>query len=247
MAESTARVGLTPQVWDSQLFTEYVRQSRFRAYMGMEDTSLFMTKESLTSKAGDRVTFAAARALGGGVEGNTVLEGNEAELDLRSMTVVIKPLRNGVIVTDWDEQKSVIDIRNAARSGLKVWSMERMREDIINALKSEPNTAGVMTKYELLNATEKNTFLANNMDRMLFGSSVAAGTSGNMATALATIDNTDDKLTAAAVGADKPPADSPVASQTNSQPPAVPSEDGADRPQHYWGQALQHLDCQVRV
>jgi len=195
MAETTARAGLTPQIWDDKFFTEYIRSNRFKKYMGTDPSNIIQVKEDLSRKPGDRVTFAAARALAGGVTGNTVLEGNEAELDLRSLTVGVAPLRNAVVVTDWDEQKSVIDIREAARPGLKMWAGEKMREDVIRALKSLPNTAGVMTKYELTTAAERNAFLVANADRILFGASKANAVSGVWATALATIDNTADKLT----------------------------------------------------
>ncbi len=199
MAESTARSLLTPQIWDDKFFTEYIRDNRFNRYMGTSPSNVIQVKEDLSRRPGDRVTFATARALTGGVEGNTVLEGNEAELDLRSLTVAIRPIRNAVVVTEWDEQKSAIDIRDAARPGLKMWSQEKMREDVIIALKSVPNTSGVMTQYELATAAERNSWLTNNADRVLFGSSVANGSSNVQATALATIDNTADKLTAAVV------------------------------------------------
>lgn len=199
MAETTARAGLTPQIWDDKFFSEYIRSNRFKKYMGTDPANIMQVKEDLTRKPGDRVTFAAARALAGGVTGNTVLEGNEAELDLRSLTVGVSPLRNAVVVTDWDEQKSAIDIREAARPGLKMWAQEKMREDIIRALKSLPNTSGVMTKYELTTAAEKNAFLVANADRVLFGASKANAVSGVWATALATLDNTDDKLSPAMI------------------------------------------------
>lgn len=199
MAETTARSGLTPQQWDDKFFTEYVRANRFKKYMGTDPSNIIQVKEDLTRKPGDRVTFAAARALGGGVTGNTVLEGNESELDLRSLTVAVAPLRNAVVVTEWDEQKSAIDLRDAARPALKTWSLERMREDIIRAFKSVPNSAGNMVSWELATAAERNTWLVNNADRVLFGSSVANGASGVVATALATVDNTADKLSAATV------------------------------------------------
>lgn len=199
MAETTARPGLTPQQWDDKFFTEYVRANRFRKYMGTDPSNIIQVKEDLTRKPGDRVTFAAARALGGGVSGNTVLEGNESELDLRSLTVAVAPLRNAVVVTEWDEQKSVIDLRDAARPALKTWSLERMREDIIRAFKSVPNAAGNMVSWEIATAAERNAWLVNNADRVLFGSSVANGASGVVATALATVDNTADKLSAATV------------------------------------------------
>ena len=199
MAESTARALLTPQIWDDKFFTEYVRDNRFRRYMGTSPSNVIQVKEDLSRRPGDRVTFATARALSGGVTGNTVLEGNEAELDLRSLTVGVRPLRNAVVVTEWDEQKSAIDIREAARPGLKMWSQEQMREDTINALKSVPNASGVMVTYEAATAAERNAWLTNNADRVLFGSAIANGSSNVMATALATVDSTNDKLTASVV------------------------------------------------
>jgi hypothetical protein len=199
MAETTARSGLTPQQWDDEFFQEYVRNNRFAKYMGMGPNSIFQVKEDLSRKPGDRVTFATARSLGGGVEGNTVLEGNEAELDLRSMTVAVKPVRNAVVVTEWDEQKSAIDIREAARPALRNWAMEKWREDTLIALKSVPNAAGVMVPWESATAAERNAWLVANADRVQFGSLISNGSSGVVATALATIDNTDDKLTPALI------------------------------------------------
>jgi hypothetical protein len=197
MAETTARSGLTPQQWDDEFFTEYVRENRFAVYQGTDENALIHMKEDLTRKPGDRVTFAAVRALGGGVTGNTVLEGNEAELDTRSMSVAVRPLRNAVVMTEWDEQKSAIDLRMAARPGLRNWSMEKYREDIITALKSVPNAANAMVAWETATAAERNAWLVDNSDRVLFGAAVANGVSGVVATGLLTIDNTADKLTTA--------------------------------------------------
>lgn len=199
MAETTARAGLTPQQWDDQFFTEYVRANRFKPYMGTNEFSMIHMKEDLTRKPGDKITFAAARSLGGGVTGNQVLEGNETELDTRSKTVTVAPLRNAVIVTEWDEQKSAIDLRDAGKSALKVWAMEKMREDVITALKSIPNSAGVMVPYETATAAERNAWLVANADRVQFGALISNASSGVMATALATVDATDDKLTASLV------------------------------------------------
>lgn len=199
MAETTARSGLTPQQWDDEFFSEYVRENRFAVYQGTNENAVIHLKEDLTRKPGDRVTFAAVRAIGGGVQGNTVLEGNEAELDARSMAVQVRPIRNAVVMTEWDEQKSAIALRDAAKTGLKNWAMEKWREDIINALKSVPNAAGVMVPYEQATAAERNAWLVNNSDRVLFGSAVSNASSGVMATALATVDNTNDKLTTATI------------------------------------------------
>lgn len=199
MAETTARSGLTPQQWDDQFFMEYVRQNRFAKYQGTSQFSMIQLKDDLTRKPGDKITFAAVRTLGGGVTGNQVLEGNESELDSRSKTVTVAPLRNAVLVTDWDEQKSAIDLRDAGKDALKVWAQEKYREDIITALRSIPNTAGVMVDWLTATAAERNAWMVANADRVQFGIDVANASSGVAATALATIDNTNDKLTAAMV------------------------------------------------
>ena len=84
---------------------EYVRESRFKRYMGTDENAIIQLKDDLTRKPGDRVTFANVRKLRGkGVTGNQVLEGNEEELDSRSMAVTVGPVRNAVVVTDWDDQ-----------------------------------------------------------------------------------------------------------------------------------------------
>ena len=52
--------------------------------------------------------------MGAGVTGNTVLEGNEEVLNARSLNVAVSVIRHAVAVSQWDEQKSVIDLLQAA-------------------------------------------------------------------------------------------------------------------------------------
>ena len=188
-----ARAGLTPQLWDKLFFAEYIRANRFRKYFGTNENSMIQIKDSLTTKNGDSVTFAAVRRLvGAGVTGNTVLEGNEEILDQRSMKLTVAPIRHAVAVSEWDEQKSTIELRDVAKTSLKNWSMEKLRSDIIIALSS---VGGV--PYATANATQRNAWLAANSDRVRFGALAANYSAGVMATALATLDNTDDKMTGA--------------------------------------------------
>ena len=51
--------------------------------------------------------------------------------------------------------------------------------------------------YAAATAAQRNTWLVNNADRVLFGTSTGNAVSGVYATALATVDNTADKMTAA--------------------------------------------------
>jgi N4-gp56 family major capsid protein len=174
---------------------EYVRENRFKRYMGADENSIIHAKEDLTKKPGDKVTFAAVNKLAGsGVTGNTTLEGNEESLDSRSMAVTVAPLRHAVAVTGWDEQKSAIDLRNTAKMALKLWSMEKMKLGIIAALGSVNGVA-----YGSASETQKDAWLVDNADRVLFGASKGNASANDHSAALANIDSTNDKLTPAAI------------------------------------------------
>lgn len=195
MAETHAQPGLTPQIWDDKFFREYVRDSRFRRYMGTSENSIIQIKDDLSRKRGDSATFATTRKLtGSGVTGNQVLEGNEEEVDSRSLKVTVDVLRHAVKVTDWDEQKSSIDLRDAGRMALKDWSMEKLKTDIIDGFNS---INGV--KFEDANAAARNAYLVDNADRVLFGAARSNNASNNFANSLANIDNSSDKLTCAQI------------------------------------------------
>ena len=195
---TAARAGLTPTIWDLDFFTECVRSNQFSRYLGTSMDSMIQVRDDLTRKAGDSIVFPTVRRLvGAGVTGNTVLEGNEEVLNARSLKLTVGVIRHAVAVSDWDEQKSVIDLRNAARDALMVWAKEKFRNDIIAALGAMTANADVSLTYAAATAGQRDTWVLNNTDRVLFGALVANHVSGIMATSLATIDNTADKLTAA--------------------------------------------------
>jgi len=165
MAQTYAVSGLTPQQWDSEFFTDYVRASRFKRYMGTDEGSIIQLKEDLAKKKGDSVTFALVNELvGDGVTGNQTLKGNEERLGSRSHKVTVDVLRHAVAVDDWDVQKSVIDLRNAAKTQLREWAQKKLRDGITNAL---GQIDGV--NYTSSSAAQRNTWTANNSDRVLFG------------------------------------------------------------------------------
>ena len=193
-----ARPGLTPLIWDSDYFTEYVRKNQFARYMGTAMGSMIQVREDLTRKAGDTVVFPTVRRLvGAGVTGNAVLEGNEEILNARSLNLVVSAIRHAVAVSDWDEQKSVIALRDAARDALQNWSLEKIRADIIISLEAMTADGSVQIPYSTASAAQRNTWLTNNADRVLFGVTKANAVSNVMATALTTLDAPTDKMSAA--------------------------------------------------
>jgi len=173
VAQTYAVTGLTPQIWDSDFFRDYVRQSRYKRYFGTDEASIFQLKDDLTKKAGDSVTFALVNELtGNGVTGNNTLKGNEERLNSRSHRVSVNVLRHAVAVDDWDVQKSVIDLRNACRVQLREWAMKKLRDDCTNALGMIDGTV-----FSSAAAGARNTWWANNGDRVLAGT-VAANYAG---------------------------------------------------------------------
>lgn len=169
MAQTYAASGLTPQQWDSNFFTSYVRASRFKRYMGTDEASIIQLKEDLTKRKGDSVTFALVNELtGNGVTGNSTLKGNEERLGSRSHKLTVDVLRHAVAVDDWDVQKSVIDLRDAAKVQLREWAQKKLRDAIVTGLGQIDGVA-----FSSSTATQRNTWVANNSDRVLFGSATA--------------------------------------------------------------------------
>jgi hypothetical protein len=95
-----------------------------------------------------------------------------------------------VAVTEWDEQKSAIDLRNAGKTMLKHWFMEKERDHIIRALQSINRVF-----YADASEAQKDAWLVDNADRVLFGAALSNNSSNDHSASLANIDNTADKLT----------------------------------------------------
>jgi N4-gp56 family major capsid protein len=193
MADTTTSTRLRVQQWDDDFFTEYVRESRFKTYMGTDENAIIQVKEDLMKKRGDRITYNLVNRLtNGGVTGSNTLEGNEESLSQRAHLLTVNKIRNGVRIAEMEEFKSAIDLRDAARSQLKVWIAEKTRDQIVTSLGAIQTAYGTQKAYADASAAERNAFLVDNTDRFLFGSSTANSSSGVFATALATCDTTND-------------------------------------------------------
>lgn len=198
MNVTAARPGLTPIQWSSDFWVEYLRENQFSPYFGTSMDSMIQLRTDLTREPGDSVVFPTVRNLvGAGVTGNTVLEGNEEVINARSLKVAVSVIRHAVAVSQWDEQKSVIDLLQAGKSVLKNWAANKLRADIILSLGAITADGDVQISYAAASAAQRNTWLVNNADRVLFGATKSNAVSGVYATALTAIDNTADKMTAA--------------------------------------------------
>lgn len=165
MAFTTVAAANVEELWDNNFFASYVRQNRFKRYMGMTENSIIQVREDLTKKAGDGITIPLITELtGAGVTGNGLLEGNEEALGNYGHKLDVSTLRHAVAVTDNDQQFTGISLRDAGKEMLKMWAMSKLRTDIITALGS---IAGIA--YSSASAGQRNAWLVANSDRIMFG------------------------------------------------------------------------------
>jgi len=194
MADTAAPTGLTVQQWDEKFFVDSLNASIFKPFMGSKSNSVINVKEDLTKKPGDSVTFSLVNALSNAaVTGSSTLEGNEEALVARSQKVTIDQYRNAVRIPVLEEQFTAIPLRQAGSDALMNWELELCRDKVIAALNSILGVA-----YGTATETNKDIWLVDNADRVLFGALKSnAGT--DHSAGLLNIDNTADKLTAAAL------------------------------------------------
>lgn len=194
MADTQAASGLTVQQWDAKFYKEFLNSNRFAKEIGKSPNSIIQIKEDLTTKKGDSITFAMVNRLtGAGVEGDDVLEGNEEAMDSRSQKLTVAQIRHAVRTSESQDQFSAIPLRQANRSVLMDWQMENFRDRIIAEFGSINGVA-----YGTASETQKDVWCVDNADRVQFGK-LKSNYNVDHSVALATIDNTDDKLTTAAV------------------------------------------------
>lgn len=212
MAETILNTASRVSKWDSDFFTEYVRDNRFRPYMGRWDSSALMpilVKYELTS-GGKTVNIPLiTRLKGNGVQGTARLIGNEEAMGNFNKSITVNWNRNAVTVKKPEEHWTEMDLRRAAKMTLKTWAAEGLRDDLITGFMAVDGTSFLKGKsaddtgsavltplaaYLAQSEATKNAFLAANADRYLFGAAVANNSSNNHANSLLNVDTTSDKL-----------------------------------------------------
>lgn len=211
MAEITLASASQKQIWVNTFIREYVRESSYMPYMGSGTGSIFRVRNELMSSAGNTINFPLiGRFKGRGVIGSEVLEGNEEDLGNYNDAVVINWLRNGFVVPKSTSYLTDLDIMSAGKDQLRTWDAENLRDSITNALGSVivpgatdangfPGTDTAVA-YAAATAAQRNTYLVNNSDRVLFGNSKSNASSGVWATALGTVSTATGKATAGTIG-----------------------------------------------
>jgi hypothetical protein len=205
MAMTTVETNNKLTKYRRQLWREYVRENKFSPYMGTALNSIIRTTEEMAD-GGDQLNIPVVTRLKGRGVGSGTLVGNEENIDNYGMRLRIGWARHAVVTKKSEARKEAADIFGAAKPLLSDWGKQRQRDDIIAALMSVPSETlssdddttvnGLL--YEDATAAQRNTFNASNEDRLLFGNAVG-NFNATHATALATVDSTNDRFVKASV------------------------------------------------
>ncbi len=192
-----------------QAAIDFLRKSRFDPFMGPDSTYPIVRLKELTAD-GKEINIPLVTQLTGSGVGAGTLRGNEEQIDSYGFPVWADWARNAVANNRAVNKESSFSIRSTARNLLSGWSRRIVRDDLVDALLSIPTSAvqanrlngtnggnrvnGV--KWSAATTGQKNSWVTANVDRVVFGS-VIANYSTTFATAVANVDSTNDKMTAA--------------------------------------------------
>lgn len=216
MAEVVLNQNLRERVWlRDEYVTPYLRMSGLDRYMGRGTNAIIRTLSEGVTNGGKAVVMPLIGLIRGeGVSGSQVLEGNEEDMDTYADEIRVNWRRNGVKVPKSTSYGTSLDLLNAAKPRLRDWAANRVlkmgliqqMQGIVVPGTTVTDTDGstyqgpdTVVPYAQASAAQRNTFIVNNADRVLFGADIANASSGVMATALANVDNTNDKLTPALI------------------------------------------------
>ena len=137
---------LVKKLWASQLWKEAQKENFFAKFTGESTDSIIQKITQLAKEKGDKITVPLQMRLSGTpIMGDAMLEGNEEALTFYDYAVTINQFRHAVRLEGaMEEQKTIIDLRKAAKDGLKTWLTEYIEAQIVNALTTSPSTSNTL-------------------------------------------------------------------------------------------------------
>lgn len=182
-----------------ETINEYVRNNWFSPYMGNGMTNIIRTDFKELKSGGDQINIPLiARAKAQAISTGTLV-GNEEKVDDYGFRAWIDWARNAFKISDRDEHRSSIDLVAKFKPLLDNWGKELQRDEMcqaLYALPSEAAPAGLGSQYgqrvngilfDAATATQRNTWITDNADRILVGDALANLSAGAFATSMANI------------------------------------------------------------
>lgn len=185
---------LAVKQWKDQAFQEYLSLLVLAKYMGTDENAMIQVSETLTKSKGDKEVFSLIAALGGsGVQGDSTLEGNEEELLSYDQSVTIDLFRNAVrLKGKMSEKRYPWSVWEKAKPALNNWKSQ-FDED--RAFLKYGAIDGVL--YAAASEPQKDAWLANNRDRVIFGAVTTNNAANDHSACLLNVDATTDVLNTA--------------------------------------------------
>lgn len=145
-ADTNVPANLVKKVWAAQLWKEAQRDNFFAKFTGTSTDSIIQKVTQLSKEKGDKITIPLMmRLTGDAIMGDAMLEGNEEALQFYDYSVTINQFRHAVRLEGaMEEQKTILDLRTAAKDGLKTWLTEYIENQIVKALTASPTTSHAM-------------------------------------------------------------------------------------------------------
>lgn len=139
-ANTTVPTNLVQKAWAAQLWKEAQKDNFFKKFTGQGQDSIIQLVTQLKKEAGDKITIPLVmRLTGAGVTGDNTLEGQEEAMKYYDYAVTVDQFRHAVRLNGaMEEQKTALDLRSAAKEGLKNWLTEHIELAIVKALTDSP-------------------------------------------------------------------------------------------------------------
>lgn len=211
MALTSVQVNNKLIVFRKEITREYIRENLFSPYIGDGMTAIIRVVNDL-KRGGEQMNIPLIARLKQQPISTGALAGNEENIDNYGMRAWIDWARNAIKIARSEEQKSSIDLFSEAKPLLEDWGKELHRDEIIDAfyaLPSESAPAGLGSNngqrvngllFDAASPAQRNTWVTDNADRVLFGGSQGNLVAGNWASSAA---NVTSGMTASAAGLTK--------------------------------------------
>ena len=199
MAVTTVSVNNKLIVFRKEVAREYIRQNLFSPYIGSEMTAIIRVINDLKN-GGEQINIPLIARLKGQPIATGTLVGNEESIDNYGDRAWIDWARNAVKIPKSEEQKSSIDLFGQARPLLEDWGKELQRDEIIDAFYAVPLAstapAGLGTTngqrvngalFDTATTAQRNTWVTDNADRVLFGGAQGNLVAGNWTSSAANV------------------------------------------------------------
>lgn len=169
--------GLTEEIWDNDIFKEYIGMVWWKNLMGTSSDSIIQVKDDLTKKAGDAITIGLrGQMVGGHITGNSKAAGNEGNVSFYYQRITIDNDRVVIKIENvpMTQKRVGFDVLKQAREALEEKAKYQLEDDITTAL------------IDTTNARVRGRYLYGAAD---------ANWNATHATALTAVDNVADQLT----------------------------------------------------